>query len=378
MPPLKILHVLRAPVGGLFRHVLDLSREQAARGHQVGLIVDSSTGNARSDAALGAIEPALALGLSRIAMRRKPGAADAVGVAHVMRRIAQTNPDVVHGHGAKGGAFARLALNRRSAVRAYTPHGGSLLFGHDTVAGKIYLTIEKLLMARGDLYLFESAFSADTFTRKIGRPRRLVRIVHNGVTPAEFEPVDLQPDATDILFLGELRMLKGIDVLIDAIELLRRSGREVSATLVGDGADREIFHAQVTRLDLGRLIRFRPAMPARQAQALGRIMVVPSRMESLPYVVLETAAAGKPLIATRVGGIPEIFGPQSAALIPPDDAIALAQAIRGALEAPDRAEGTAKILRERVAASFSLQSMTDGVLAAYRDALNSVEISGRR
>lgn len=378
MPPLKILHVLRAPVGGLFRHVLDLSREQAARGHRVGLIVDSRTGNARSDAALGAIEPSLALGLSRVAMRRQPGPADAVGLLHVMRRLAQTSPDVVHGHGAKGGALARLAVNRRSAARAYTPHGGSLLFGHDTLAGKIYLTIEKLLMPRGDLYLFESAFSADTFSRKIGQPRRLVRIVHNGVTPAEFEPVALQPDATDILFLGELRMLKGIDVLIDAIELLRRSGREVSATVVGDGAERDIFQAQVARLDLGRLIRFLPAMPARQAQALGRIMVVPSRMESLPYVVLETAAAGKPLIATRVGGIAEIFGPHAADLVPPDDATALAQAIRRTIDAPDGAEGTAKALRERVAASFSLQSMTDGVLAAYGEALDSLEKSGRR
>ena len=69
---------------------------------------------------------------------------------HVMRRIAQTGADVVHGHGAKGGAYARMALNARRAVRAYTPHGGSLLFGHDTVAGKFYLATEKMLMLRGD------------------------------------------------------------------------------------------------------------------------------------------------------------------------------------------------------------------------------------
>ena len=60
-----------------------------------------------------------------------------------------------------------------------------------------------------------------------------------------------------------------------------------------------------------------PAMPARQAIALGRIMVVPSRAESLPYVVLEAAAAGMPLIATGVGGIPEIYGPLSDTLVPP-------------------------------------------------------------
>ncbi len=64
-------------------------------------------------------------------------------------------------------------------------------------------------------------------------------------------------------------------------------------------------------------------MPARQAFALGRIMVVPSRAESFPYIVLEAAAAGKPLIATRVGGIPDMFGPLAERLVPPDDRIAL-------------------------------------------------------
>ena len=58
-------------------------------------------------------------------------------------------------------------------------------------------------------------------------------------------------------------------------------------------------------------------MPARQAMALGKIMVAPSRFESLPYVVLEAAAAGKPLITTQVGGIPEIYGPLANTLVPP-------------------------------------------------------------
>ena len=224
---------------------------------------------------------------------------------------------MVHGHGAKGGAYARLALNRRGALRAYTPHGGSLLFSSDTLAGRFYLGTERLLMPRGDLYLFESAYSADTFRRKIGAPPGLTRVVHNGVAQAEFEPVAVAADASDIVFIGELRLLKGVDVLIDAIALLRARGRAVTATLVGDGPERDMFRAQVGRLKLDDAIRFPGAMPARQALALGRVMVVPSRVESLPYIVLETAASGKPLIATRVGGIPEIYGPLSGNLVPP-------------------------------------------------------------
>jgi glycosyltransferase involved in cell wall biosynthesis len=169
-----------------------------------------------------------------------------------------------------------------------------------------------------------------------------------------------------------------VDVLLEAIALLRRNGRAVSATLVGDGQERDTFKAQASSLGLGSLVRFRPAMPARQAQTLGHVMVVPSRMESLPYVVLETAAAGKPLIATRVGGIAEIFGPLAPELVPADDAPALAAAILGILDAPDTAAEKARTLRERVAALFSLKAMTDGVLAAYGEALEFLAKSGRR
>ena len=209
MAPLNILHVFRAPVGGLFRHVLDLSREQIARGHRVGLIADRRTGGPRADEMLREIEPSLALGLTRIPMRRQPSPGDFSALAHVMGRIAASKADVVHGHGAKGGAYARLAYNRRSAIRAYTPHGGSLLFSHETLAGRIFLATEKLLQRWGDVYLFESQFSADTFARKVGAPKGLVRIVHNGVPPAEFEPVPVAPDATDLVFIGESRMAQG-------------------------------------------------------------------------------------------------------------------------------------------------------------------------
>jgi glycosyltransferase involved in cell wall biosynthesis len=378
MTSLRILHVFRAPVGGLFRHVFDLAREQVARGHHVGLIADSSTGGARAEATLKELAPSLALGMTRIPMRRHIGPGDAFATARVMHRIAQCGVDVVHGHGAKGGAYARMALNARRAVRAYTPHGGSLLFGHDTLAGKFYLATEKLLMLRGDLFLFESAYSAEVFRRKIGTPRGLVRIVHNGVSRKEFEPIIARPDATDLVFMGEFRPVKGIDVLIDAIAQLHRGGRMVTTTLVGDGPDRELLHGQVERLGLSDIVRFRPAMPAREAQALGRVMVIPSRAESLPYVVLEAAAAGLPLITTKVGGIPEIYGTLTDTLVPADDVGALAQTIARTLDHPDATAALAKRLQERVASSFSVDTMVDGVLSAYETGLARLKESGRR
>jgi len=375
--PLKIIHVFRAPVGGLFRHVLDLVEGQVARGHRVGIIADASTGGARADEVLSALAPKLALGLTRIAMRRPLNPTDFPATWHVTRRINETDADVIHGHGAKGGAYARLAFPRKSVLRAYTPHGGSLLLKHDNLSGRMYLSLEKMLLARRALYLFESAYSGEIFRNKIGMPNGIVRVIHNGVSRNEFEPVTTAADATDLVFMGEFRAVKGIDILIDAIALLRTRGRTVTATLVGSGPDEAALAAHVERLSLQNAVRLMPAMPARRVLTLGKVMVIPSFAESLPYVVLETAAAGMPLITTNVGGIPEIYGPLSNALVPPGNVEALADAIEHALANPAAASILAQDLRARVAASFSQDGMVDGVLSAYLQALGdtSAEVS---
>ena len=112
-----------------------------------------------------------------------------------------------------------------------------------------------------------------------------------------------------------------------------------------------------------------PPMPARRALALGRILVVPSRRESLPYVVLEAAAAGKPLIAVSVGGIPEIYGALARRWFHPTMPAALAKAIARSLDDPAAAADIARQLRERVAGEFSVNGMVAEVLEAYQSAL---------
>jgi glycosyltransferase involved in cell wall biosynthesis len=365
---LKVLHVLRAPVGGLFRHVLDLAGGQAARGHRVGLIVDASTGGRVAGEALAALSPQLALGVTRVPMSRQIGLSDASAVAHVTRRAAAVGADVLHGHGAKGGAYARLAAHP-SAIRVYTPHGGSLHYDWGSPTGFVYLLLEKILIRRTDTFLFESAYGRDVFGAKLGSPAALARVVHNGVAPAEFEPVASADGAADIVFVGELRVLKGVDLLIEAIAQMNREGRARSAVIVGEGPDRAAFEAQVRAQGLSAQVRFVGAKPARTAFALGQLLVIPSRAESLPYIVLEAAAAGMPFITTRVGGIPEIFGPDAAALVAPGDAPALARAIASALTDLDIQRSLAERLRARVRAGFSTETMTDAVLSAYRTAL---------
>lgn len=358
-----ILHVMRSPVGGLFRHVADLARAQAARGHRVGIIADASTGGERAETALAALDRDLGLGVTRIPMSRELGPSDMSAVVKVRERVRAVSADVLHGHGAKGGAYARLVGS--SALKVYTPHGGSLHYSRTTPVGFVYLTLESVLAGRTDLFLFESAYGRDTFRAKVCEPGGEVRVVHNGVGPEDFATVVRAPDATDLLFIGELRALKGVDVLIRALAQLKEQGRPLTATIVGAGPEADEFHALSRSLGLGDAIRFPGALPARQAFTMGRILVVPSRAESLPYVVLEAGAAGVPLIASRVGGIAEIMGPDQSRLVSPGEPATLAQAILRDMDDETGALARATALRERIRSGFSVDAMAEGVIAAY-------------
>lgn len=366
---LKILHILRAPLGGLFRHVLDVAQGQAARGHRVGLIVDSTTGGARADAALAQLAPKMALNVARVPIARQLGFGDIGALQFVAQRIASIEPDVVHGHGAKGAALARLAPRGEATISAYTPHGGSLVYAPGTAVGGFYRVLERLLNNRTDLFLFESEYIAQMFRDKIGPPHSLVRVVRNGVGDADFAPIAPQANATDIVCVGELRSVKAIDVLIEALAMLKHCGRRFTATIAGDGPQREELVALTQRFGVEDQIQFIGFRPAREAFAMGKLLVVCSRAESLPYIVLEAAGAAVPIVATRVGGIAEIFGPESGRLIPADDVAALAHAILGALEDSAQLHALAEMLHTRVREEFTVDKMVDGGIAAYREAL---------
>ncbi|MDE2473393.1 MAG: glycosyltransferase family 4 protein [Bradyrhizobium sp.] len=366
--PLRILHAVRAPVGGIFRHILDVANGQADRGHHVGLIADSLTGGERGTAALAEIAPRLKLGVHRIPIHREPHPTDAVVWGRMARLIRRLKPDVLHGHGAKAGAFVRLKSASKRIVRVYTPHGGSLHYPPNTMMGAFYSRLERALMNRTDLFLFESAFARDTYQRIIGTPKGLVRCVFNGVTAAEFDPIAKAQDATDVVYVGEFRHIKGADLLVDAIARLRSDRRPVTLTLAGDGEETEAIKAQIQRLGLDEIVRFIGHVKARYGFSKGSLLVVPSRGDSMPYVVIEAAAAGIPMVAANVGGIPEIFGPHTDALFAPSLASAMADAIKIALDDPAGALMRAKALRERIFLHFSQKAMVEGVLAGYRDA----------
>jgi len=123
-----------------------------------------------------------------------------------------------------------------------------------------------------------------------------------------------------------------------------------------------------SKLGLDGLVAFAGVMPVREAFARGRIMVVPSLAESFPYVVLEAIAAGLPLIATNVGGIPEIVAESDTGLIEPGSVASLASALRSTLDDPDGAIARAKRLKAKVESKFTVAAMTDAVLDFYASA----------
>lgn len=369
MVQLRILHCLRAPVGGLFRHVRDLAEEQVRSGHAVGIVCDASASDPLTSVHLGRLEPSLELGLSRVVMPREIGRGDIGALRAVKQLAAAMQVDVLHGHGAKGGAYARLAaasLRRRglAATAFYTPHGGSLHYDPRSLKGRVFMTAERQLSRMTDGILFESAYAARVFAAHVGEPACAARVVHNGIRSDELEPVRPNPDAADFVYVGELRLLKGVDLLIEAVTRIA-ADRLCRLTIVGAGPDAARFHSEVAARGLDPQIVFAGAMPARDAFRLGRVVVMPSRAESLPYVALEAAGAGLPLIATNVGGVGEIVYGTDTPLVPPNDAIALASAMREALVAPDVAWARAQRLRHAVTRRFSVATMAQNILAFY-------------
>ncbi len=198
-------------------------------------------------------------------MQRELGPDRCRGLSLTSRAIShRSNADVLHGHGAKGGAFVRL-MSAPAAIRVYTPHGGSLHYGRHTLRGMVY----------GDDRAVSQPPHRTVPVRKRVRPQRLRgdgrRAARhrargaNGISAAEMAPVEPRADAADLVSVGEFRHIKGTDVLIEALAELHRSGRRVSLAIAGDGEEGPALREQVAA---SRPDRQRP-LPRPHAGAAG-------------------------------------------------------------------------------------------------------------
>jgi len=371
--PMRIIHCVRSPIGGILRHIKDLALAQAAAGHKVGLICDSSTGSEFDQAVLDALAPKLELGLARFAMKRQLTIQDLTSTFELYQHIRDLKPDVLHGHGAKGGAYARtigtiLRLKGQHVTRIYCPHGGSLHYDPNRIEGRIYHTIERQLSRITDGFVFVSDYEYGAFESKVGDPKAPSRVVYNGLQKEEFSPVGAAPDARDFLYIGMLRDLKGPDLFIEALYNIKlNTGTPPSAFIAGEGPDHDRYQEMIHKFGLSDTVHMIGAQRAREAFKMAHCVVVPSRAEAMPYIILEAVAAQKPLIATRVGGVPEIFGKFSSRLIEPGHIGKLTTAMEFAQINPDEMAEQARELRKCLAETFSVELMSDRITTLYKE-----------
>jgi glycosyltransferase involved in cell wall biosynthesis len=354
--------------------VRDLVIEHSKAGHEVGILCDSSTGGEHEDALFDDIRPYLALGLTRVPIRRSISPSDIGVLWDAYKKIKSLRPDVLHGHGAKGGVLARLAgsalrVNRYCVARLYTAHGGSLHYSRSSLLGQFVLRMERLQEYLTDALVFICEYERDTYTKRVGRPRTQTRLIYNGISERDFELVPTRSDAVHFIYVGMLRDLKGPDLFVDAFAKTERLiGRPLSALMIGDGPDRDRYREMMVERGLGKRIGMLPAMRVQQAFAMSQNLVVPSRAEAMPYIVLEGLGAGKTIIATRVGGIPEALGKDSEALVAPDNADDLARVMANAIRVPEWHDKTMPPI-DQVRSVFSATVMAKDVLKLYRELL---------
>jgi glycosyltransferase involved in cell wall biosynthesis len=369
-PPLRIFQILRAPVGGLFRHVRDLTEELGRRGHAVGVIADSITSDALTAERLKALEPFASLGIHNLPMPRTLGFADFTTPYRIRKLGRELRIDVMHGHGAKGGLGARFGRSR-GQVSLNTPHGGVLNYKPGSVAGRFFRNAERSIGLITDAYVFESAYAQQAFHQQVGEPPCREAVIHNGLAPSEFEPVPLDTDAKDFVFIGEFRDVKGIPYLIEALAGLKRpDGKPASIAMAGGGPDFEHWRGKIAEVGMSDRVELLGVRPAREALRRGNVLVVPSLAESLPYVILEGAAAGRQVISTTVGGIAEIFGPTAESLVPPGQTAPLRAAMQRALDDPEAAQNEAGQRLAYIRPRFSIAHMTDQIEGLYREILH--------
>lgn len=374
--PLRIVHCFRSPVGGVFRHVRDLAEEQSKAGHEVGILCDSLTGGEHEDHLFDDIMPFLALGVVRLPIRRQISLSDASTLWSSYQKIKSLRPDVLHGHGAKGGLLARvlgsiLRVNRYRIARLYTAHGGSLHFSRGSLQGLLVHSLERMLEFLTDGLIFICDFERLAYEKKIGKPRTRSVLIYNGISERDFRSIPTRSDSVHFVYIGMLRDLKGPDLFIEAFaKTERRIGRPLSALMIGDGPDRDKYHRMMIERGLGHRIGMLPAMRVQEAFAVSQNIVVPSRAEAMPYIVLEALAAGKTVIASRVGGIPEALGENSAALVKSEDADDLSRVMAEAMTEQDWGNRHMPDI-ETIRQNFSAPVMARDTLNLYQNILGS-------
>ncbi len=205
-----------------------------------------------------------------------------------------------------------------------------------------------------------------------------VRAIHNGIEPLDTTKIDrirarrelgMEGEGIIIGSAGRLTEQKGYRYLLMAARELKAMNRDFFILIAGDGPLRKDLHEEVERLGLKERVRFLSFVEDIQRFLVGiDIFVLPSLYEGLPFVLLEAMGAGRPVIATTVGGIPEVvMDGVTGILVPPKDPLALSRAMGYLLENRKVATEMGRKGRERVERHFPSGRMVEATLEVYRE-----------
>lgn len=310
----------------------------------------------------------------RLPLQRSPGAGD----LRVLRRLRALGRGgrygVVHAHSSKAGALARIALGGRGRV-VYTPHCFAFAaadFGR--LARGSYRLVEQALVPRTGAIVAVSDWEAELARRALRGVGSRVETIPNGVPlpaprpPAAPELVEFAGGSPLALLVSKLRPEKNPLALVRAAAALRDRGALVGrVAIVGDGMQEASVRREIAARGLERDVRWFPFGGASGPYlAAAALLVVPSRWESLPYGPLEAMALGLPVLATAVGGLPELVRDGiTGRLVPPADESALAGALAELLGDTAARERMGAAARELVEQRFRLELMVERTERLY-------------
>lgn len=362
--PLVIAHVLApAPVGGLERVVRGLATGHGARGHAVHVLSIFDRGDAVTpvplDGAPGVTQHILEIPRRRYDYERR----------QVLGLCAQVGAQVMHTHGYRpdvvDGAGARKArLPVVSTVHGFT--GGGF-------KNRLFERLQVRSYRRFDAVVAVSKL-LETQLAARGVPGERLHCIPNAWPGSPAAPLDrgaarvqlgIDRDARCIGWVGRLSLEKGPDVLVDAMAKLPGSAGQVA--FIGTGPLADALRSRADALGLGRRVVWCGAVAeAARCYAAFDAFVISSRTEGTPIVLFEAMAAGVPLVVTRVGGIPDVVTTAEAALVPSENATALADALRDVLDRPAEAEARARRARARLDDAYALAPWLDRYEQLYR------------
>lgn len=290
----------------------------------------------------------------------------ALAVPRLARALRRLRPDVVHGHLLHGGAVGLLAA-RASGLRpaVLTRHYERFVVMYGGTAER---ALHRVGHALADHVIAISAAASDVLVQVDRVPASRITVVHNGISVERIEREARQPRARPRAFtigtVGSLHPRKGHE---DLIRALRHVRPEATLVLIGDGPARGDLEELVAELGLAERVTFAgyEAHPYATVRAL-EIYAQPSREEGFGIAVLEAMALGRPVVATRAGGLPEIITDGSTGLlVTPGDPVRLAAALERLLSDAALRSVIAARGREHVATAFSAGATASGYAAVY-------------